>query len=1333
LKRLLALLLFLLIWSGVNAQELIPQHRVISTEDGLSSNGTDLFLMDRQGIMWMSGGRGLDKFDGLRIINYSFEDDALKSNEVIGMAEDFEGKLWLLTSRVTANGQYDLQIFDPNLKSSQWLSDYLTNSSVPLPIRSLYNDRWHDELWVVHDQTVDVYGAKGYSSVYSTPHTIKQAYPAPKGLWVNHAGGFDLIDTQGKVLKSFTAPEEGTYEIIGVDSESHVYHFKMMDQEAMHRNRLYKDDSLFEVDGQYLWNDFPLLAINTQNDYTITREGYHYVMRDLNQDEISRVLPEIDFYTFPFEIYFDHYGNWWRYFNKQVHVFNYRKPQFQNYLTDFLIFGETGFNARGISPVNDSTLLVSGLGGTYLVNPKTGEKEELKIPYELRTGSLLFDYRRLDIARISPNELLMSTEGGLLFVYDLSDKSFRSIDSEQISYDAQGAITTEPIEMNWVVKAVDSVFYMGQATGLSVFKKGDKTYSKFSAYNEFPELANTSVFDIYEKAGVLWLGAETGLYQLTPGQGITGKVDFSGTTVGLNPSVRHINSFHDSTLHLATRSGIIEYNIERGELVNFWNPTNGMSDPMSYAVYQDHLERLWVPTNDGINLIDPASHEVRVFRESDGLANNEFNTTSHAQDERGVLYFGNLNGVTRLDPRDFSRNNQSDGLFLSSLRLQEASDGKFTELSFDKSSLNTVTMKPQHISLELKFGLRDYINPALNSFSYKIEGLDSEWTFNSSPEIRINRLPYGTYTLAIRAQGSYGVNYTEQHLTLVVSRPYYLTWWFLTLMLALLVTGTVVIIRYRERMLQARQKKLEEDIEVATEEIRQQAEELKSLDELKSNFFANTSHELRTPLSLILAPLEEVIARDNLSVGDKNTLELAKRNTETIKSLVDEILDLSRLENGVAQPRYARVFVNAYFKNLIDNFKPKADSQAIALRFSSELGENDHWHLDTSMADKIINNLMSNALKFTASGGLVEVRISAKEGLYIEVADNGEGISTQDLPYVFDRFFQTKDPDRKTEGGTGIGLALSYELAAAMNGELSVVSEWRMGSTFSLWLPEVNGLEFASPLPSEQDIPEDHPTLYFADKRILLVEDNTDLSTFISINLKELFRIETCSNGIEALDYLRNEKNEPTDLIISDMMMPKLDGLGMLQAIRSDERLSSIPVVFLTARSAERDKLEAFRLGVDDYLLKPFSLEELKARIKNQLKVAHLKSLQHQGSESNGQGGKEISLQEKWLVQVRRQTEENIGSIEFNVALLAEKTGESERTFYRKLKEATGYSPNAYIKEIRLQMARSYLERGEFRDLGSVSTAIGFSSKAYFSRQYKERFGKFPSDYFKYA
>ncbi len=1333
MRRVHALLLFLPIWFTVNAQELTPQHRVISTKDGLSSNGTDLFLMDRQGIMWMSGGRGLDKFDGLRIVNYSFEEDALQSNEVISMAEDFEGKLWLLTSRITANDQYDLQIFDPKLKRSEWLSDYLTDSPDLPPIRSICHDAWHDELWIIHDQTIDIYNARGYSSVYSTPHTIKQAYSAPKGLWVNHSGGFDLIDTHGKVLESFTAPDEGPYEIIGVDSESHVYHFKMMDQEGMHRNRLYKDDSLFEVDGKYLWNDFPLLAINAQNDYTLTREGYHYVMRNLKQNEISRVLPEIDFYTFPFEIYFDHYGNWWRYFNKQVHVFNYRKPQFQNYLTDFLIFGETGFNARGISPVNDSTLLVSGLGGTYLVNLKNWKTEEFKIPYELRKGSLLFDYRRLDIARISSDELLMSTEGGLLFVYDLSDKSFKSIASEQISYDTQGAITTEPIEMNWVVKAVNGVFYMGQATGLSTFKKGDKTYRKFSVYNEFPELANTSVFDIYEKDGVLWLGTETGLYQLTPGKGITGKVDFSGTTVGLNPSIRHINSFNDSTLHLATRSGVIEYNIERGELVNFWNQTHGMSDPMSYAVYQDHLERLWVPTNDGINLIDPASREVRVFRESDGLANNEFNTTSHAQDENGLLYFGNLNGVTRLDPREFSKNNQVDGLFLSSLRLQGASDGKFTELSFDNNSPQSVTMKPSHISLELKFGLRDYINPALNSFSYKIEGLDNDWTFNSSPEIRINRLPYGTYTLAIRAQGSYGVNYTEQYVTLIVSRPYYLTWWFLTLLFALLITGAILIIRYRERMLQARQKKLEEDIEVATEEIRQQAEELRSLDELKSNFFANTSHELRTPLSLILAPLEEVITRDNLSVGDKNTLELAKRNTETIKGLVDEILDLSRLENGVAQPRYSRVFVNAYFKNLVDNFKPKANSQTITLRFLSELDENDHWHLDTSMTDKIINNLISNALKFTATDGLVEIRISAQQGLRVEVADNGEGISTQDLPYVFDRFFQTKDPNRKTEGGTGIGLALSYELAAAMNGELSVTSKLKTGSTFSLWLPEVTGVEYADPLTSEQDIPEDHPTLYFTDKHILLVEDNADLSTFISINLKKLFRIETCSNGIEALDYLRNEKNDPIDLIISDMMMPKLDGLGMLQVIRSDERLSTIPVVFLTARSAERDKLEAFRLGVDDYLLKPFSLDELKARIKNQLKVAHLKSLQPQGSESNGQNGKEISLQEKWLVQVRRQTEENINSVEFNVALLAEKLGESERTFYRKLKEATGYSPNAYIKEIRLQMARSYLERGEFRDLGSVSVAIGFSSKAYFSRQYKERFGKFPSDYFKYA
>ncbi|MEZ4939667.1 MAG: ATP-binding protein [Saprospiraceae bacterium] len=518
--------------------------------------------------------------------------------------------------------------------------------------------------------------------------------------------------------------------------------------------------------------------------------------------------------------------------------------------------------------------------------------------------------------------------------------------------------------------------------------------------------------------------------------------------------------------------------------------------------------------------------------------------------------------------------------------------------------------------------------------------------------------------------------------------------------------------------------------------IEQQSAELKELDQLKSRFFANVSHELRTPLTLILGPLQQALEQGSIDERSARLLKTARRNAQHLLTFVNEILDLSKLRSAKTELQEQPTVLLDFLKEMLEPFQAMAESGQIDLQLDYQPAASWTLALDRIKLLKILNNLLSNALKFTPPGGQITLIVEQGEKeLCLQVRDTGSGIHPNDLPHVFDLYYQSKQPGARTEGGTGIGLALSRELTSLMDGKLWVESTPGKGSIFFLRLParEVDpGSAFplesalgASMLEQVRVTPE--AQVQSAElPQLLIVEDNTELQDFLRAILSENYSLKVVGNGQEALDYL-SQADQPPDLVLTDLMMPVMDGFQLVENLRQHEIWRRLPVILLTARADRSDRIQAFRIGIDDYLIKPFAVEELQVRIENALRN---QSARREWAElaDPPEPKLEVSEEESWLQQLEDCVVENLDNFQLNVDRLAELMDLSRTALYRRIREATGLSANQYIQEVRLQQARNILESGQVKNLRELAAAVGMRTSDYLSRLYRERFGKSPAE-----
>jgi signal transduction histidine kinase/DNA-binding response OmpR family regulator len=655
---------------------------------------------------------------------------------------------------------------------------------------------------------------------------------------------------------------------------------------------------------------------------------------------------------------------------------------------------------------------------------------------------------------------------------------------------------------------------------------------------------------------------------------------------------------------------------------------------------------------------------------------------------------------------------------------------------------NIITLKSSERNLALQFGFPDYRTDGFQEFSYRLDGTDTTWIHTKTSEIQLAGLGYGRHLLLVRAKSRHGITTSKPYgISIVVFRPFYLQGWFILLIFSLFAFGTYAVIQRRIQKIMEHKKYLEAEVARRTakisadkETIQMQALELKQREEEKSRFFANISHEFRTPLSLILGPVNHLRKRLEGDSNNSEMLEIAYKNAGRLLEMVNAILSLSSLDSQKYILALKPVSPVQFLKNLQNEYLPLAYDRKIDLYFDINIDPNVILNLDSGLLRIVLDNLLSNAMKFTQEDGKISLYASFLEDkLIIAVEDSGIGIPKEELPKIFERFYKVRSPFFNEEDGTGIGLSLASELAALMGGKIRATSKKGVGSIFHLDIPAVNLMTETKPdqLQSPTQVKRSNRSDKWLGTRMLIVDDNRDFQTFFELLLKPHYSIRVCSNPEDAIQLF--ESGFKPNIIILDIMMPKMDGFSFLTYLKKNPETASIPVLITTARAAGADQLKALQFGVDDYLVKPFEEEVLFDTIvrlldRHAVRIG-IANEDESISEKKDPLFHDSSNDMEWLAMLQEKVNENLQREAFSVDELAGFMFSGRTAFYKKVQRLSGLTPNQYIIEARLLKARSLLEQEPRITIKSLIPQIGLKHEEHFNRVFKERFGMSPADF----
>ncbi|MCB9341334.1 MAG: response regulator [Lewinellaceae bacterium] len=874
--------------------------------------------------------------------------------------------------------------------------------------------------------------------------------------------------------------------------------------------------------------------------------------------------------------------------------------------------------------------------------------------------------------------------------------------------------------------------------------------------NEFKELAHCTVYFFYPQNDTSILLCTTlGLFEFHPDKGIMARYWSGGTGKYYLPvnDFRHL--YHDKKagiFWLATgQRGLVRWQPATQESRVFTFPEAGSN--AVHGVYADDFGHLWMPTENGIIQFSTSTFQFTRYSTKEGLQANEFNRIAHFQDTDGTLYFGSVDGATVFHPKDFKDElSKKYNLPVAVVEVQQYTQraNALENLTAQFATNNYLTISPGDRYCILTVSLKDaFWNDKNTRFFYQLKNKDKEWIALKSNEITLGSLPYGQQTLRVKAMlpnGRFSENILE--IPIRVKRPFYLQAWFLLLLLVATVVSALLFIHYRTLKLNKDKITLENTVKERTLTIRQQTEELKQLDLAKTRFFSNVTHELRTPLTLILGPARQLLQAETRPVHRQKLTSIVN-NAHHLLGLINQLLDLSKLEGGKMQVVFHHGDIVTYTEGLVQLFLPLAEQKQQQLRFFSS---EDFWETDFDQDkwNKIIFNLLSNAIKFTPEGGSIQLDLASgqdeeQEHIHLLVRDTGVGIAPEQLPQIFNRFYQADDSSTRTHEGTGIGLALVKELVELQNGSISVDSELGKGTTFEVKIPvaqqqEAAPLKEVQLLPSMADSmliengsqPTEQPSHSTEDQlEILIIEDNAALRKYIRSCLDSTrYRVTMAADGE---DGIAEALATVPDLIITDIMMPRKDGFEVVEAVRNHLSTSHIPIIILSAKAALESRLKGLERGADAYLTKPFSPEELALRVR---KLIEMRQSLQQRYQQNGHldtelAGSELAedyqKEDDFIVALKAFIIENMAETDLSVTTISEHFSMNRTQLYRKVKALTDETVVSLLQKVRLEAAMDLIKENKLT-VSEIAYQTGFSSPSYFSTVFKNAYGKNPSE-----
>ncbi len=792
--------------------------------------------------------------------------------------------------------------------------------------------------------------------------------------------------------------------------------------------------------------------------------------------------------------------------------------------------------------------------------------------------------------------------------------------------------------------------------------------------------------------------------------------------------------------------------------VDYFTVEDGLPDNAIKSILEDEDGNLWIGTNAGISLLDVERNTFTNFTVSDGLKGSEFNSNAAFRLSDGTMILGSTAGLNIFDPKEIKQSKYSPPVLITGFQIfnQGVGIGKDSPLKANIPLAKEIILSHDQNVFSFQFSAFDFNSSKSNQYAYMMEGFDNAWIYSGSRRyVTYTNLEPGDYLFKVKATNSDGIwSKNEASLKVLINPPWWKTNWAYALYVFLIVAGLFAIRRF-----QVNRAELRNELKMREFEAKKHQE----LENLKSRFFANLSHEFRTPLMLIKGPVEQLLNSKLKGKIDEQIeqLQMIQRNSQKLKELIDQLLELSQLEAAAIPLKAKQENIINVTRGIASSFESLASQKNIKLIINSSEEMLCVW-IDRDKFEKIMNNLLSNAFKFTEDGGTVSVLTGLDDtgkNAEIKISDTGIGIPEDHIDRIFNRFYQVDDSSKRAFGGSGIGLALVKELVDLHRCNITVQSEFGKGTEFTISIPyddsylEEKEKIYEKPSDQEPALPADvmadtilsnenigtsrhsevklakriETTINKVDKPIILiVEDSSDVRKYLSGLLEPYYKLSEAENGDEGL---KSTAEIMPDLIISDIMMPHMDGIEFCRHIKTNWETSHIPIILLTAKASSENKIEGLETGADDYLTKPFDSKELLIRVKNLLEQRkRLKEKFSKEIKITAEAISTNSLDNEFLNKAFKVAEKNLANTEFDSEVFAEEMFVSRSQLHRKIIAVTGQPPGEFIRSYRLKRAAQLLIEKKM-SITQVAFEVGFSDPSYFTKAFRQQFGCLPSEF----
>jgi signal transduction histidine kinase/ligand-binding sensor domain-containing protein/CheY-like chemotaxis protein len=1353
MRRLLSIVLLLLSFAAFPQSERYNFSK-LDIFSGLSHNQVSTILKDADGFLWFGTLSGLNRYDGysFKVFNKKYNDSSsLYDNSILSLYELPDRKMWVVTGAGPLIYNSQTEKFDADY--NRYLNSLGLPSGLILRIIKGNNGRY----WFLYDN-LDVYF---YSAIEKRARRLTFKLP----------GKITAI-RETRDEKLWLVYQNGLLQQYDINTNKVIFSSTVV--QAMNKGNL--AHSMFvDNDGDvWLWHfNYGVLLFHPQNN-SVRAFNENTSPSNLTSNLVSEIVQ-------------DDQGLIWIAADHGGIVLIDKK---NNFSTSYLM--NDAKDAQSLSHNSINALYKDDNGiiwlGTYKQGVNYFNGNIIKFPHYHHQASNPKSLQYDDVNRFVEDRhgnIWIGTNGGGLIYFNRKNNTFKQYlhdpdNSNSLSNNVIVSLCIDHEGMLWIGT------YFG---GLNRFD--GKTFTRYRhSENDTLSLADDKVWEIFEdterrlwigtlgggidlldkktnrfihyrfkegdqslnyisaiaedRSGNLWIGTVFGIVVFEKNK--TTPVIYRQTNNKSSLSNNKVICFlKDSrgSMWVGTREGLNLFD-ERTKSFQPFTTTDGLPDNMILNMLEDDRQTLWITTPKGLCNAIPRKRENGIafsvinYDEVNNLQNREFNENAAFKTSRGELIFGGPSGFNIIDPAVIQRSAQRHKVLFTGLQLlnKNIEPG---ELVNDRVLLKQAISQVQSIDLKYKenvfsieFTSLDFAHGAGEKYAYMMEGFNADWLYADGNQRRATytNLGPGHYTFKVKALSRDGLWSDVKTLQVNIEPPFWRTP-LAYIVYALITAGLFLLIR------RITLERIHMRYEVAQQ--RREAERAHAIEQLKTKFFTNVSHEFRTPLSLIIAPLNRIIEQA-ANEEQKRQLNLVQRNAKRLLNLVNQLLDFRKMEVQEAKLHPSIGDIVGFSKDISQSFMDIAEKKGIQFSFSSNV-DSLEIYFDRDKIEKILFNLLSNAFKYTHDNGMVSVGVTYNpsvnnEGdgsLAIEVKDTGIGIPADQHEKIFERFFQTDVPESMVNQGTGIGLAITKEFVKLHNGIITVKSEPDKGSCFTVLLPakkiyEPSTRSFTNPVPAEEaeQVILEESQHSGKKKTIIIVEDNEDLRFYLKDNLKAQYHVEEAVNGKEGWEKI---KQLNPDLVVSDIMMPLMDGVELARKIKSETLTAHIPVILLTAMGSEEKQLEGLKVGVNDYITKPFTFEILASRIRNLLAQQKLLQKRFQRQiEVNPAEVTVTSVDEKFLKQALEIVEKHIDDPDFSVEDLSKAMFMNRVTLYRKILSITGKTPIEFIRSIRLKRAAQLLQRSG-KTVAEVAYEVGFNNPKHFTKFFKEEFKVTPSQY----